>query len=137
MPFINIRLAGGATTQAQRNDLFETTTTLMREIMGKNPAVTVVTIDEVSPSHWAVGGKTLDPSSGAAAYVDIKITRGTNTPEQKQRMLAASVAMFNRVFASLASPTYVVIHELDSNAWGYDGSSQAQRLAAARVSPPA
>lgn len=128
MPYINIRLAGVETTDAQRFDLSETTTALMRDILGKNPAVTVVTVDELAPSHWAVGGQPLDSSVGTAAYVDIKITRGTNTPEEKQRMLAASFEMLRRVLGSVASPTYVVIHELDADAWGYDGRSQAQRL---------
>jgi len=59
MPYIDIRLAGTALTQAQRDALLADTTELMVAVMGKRREVTVVSILEHAKQNWAVGGTAL------------------------------------------------------------------------------
>ena len=59
MPYVHIRLTGGreAPTRAQKAQLIEGVTKLLAETLGKNPATTVVTIEEVPMENWGIGGK--------------------------------------------------------------------------------
>lgn len=120
MPYVQIRLSQTANVAR----LGEEATRLMVEVMRKRREVTVV---EVVPthSHWQVGGQ---PTTGPAAYVDVKITQGTNSDSDKARLLAEFQELLTHELGPLAAPAYVVIHEIPASDWGYDGQSQATRL---------
>ncbi len=58
MPFVNIKITRGehpATTE-QKEALIEGATDLLVRVLGKNPATTVVVIEEVPMENWGVGG---------------------------------------------------------------------------------
>ncbi|MGD9332456.1 MAG: 4-oxalocrotonate tautomerase family protein [Desulfobacterales bacterium] len=59
MPYVNIRITREGATTEQKARLIEGTTRLLQEILGKNPATTVVTIDEVDTDNWGIGGETV------------------------------------------------------------------------------
>jgi len=56
MPFVNIRITDDGTTAAQKQQLIEGVTQLLVDVLGKNPATTVVVIDEVPTDNWGIGG---------------------------------------------------------------------------------
>jgi 4-oxalocrotonate tautomerase len=59
MPFINVKLAGIPPTAVQKAEIIaEFTDTLVR-VLGKNPATTVVIIEEVPSENWGIGGETV------------------------------------------------------------------------------
>lgn len=62
MSYVHIRLTGGeeAPTRAQKAQLIEGVTKLLAETLGKNPATTVVTIEEVPMENWGIGGRPVD-----------------------------------------------------------------------------
>ena len=62
MPYVYIRLTGGeeAPSRAQKAQLIEGVTKLLAETLGKNPATTVVTIEEVPMENWGIGGRPVD-----------------------------------------------------------------------------
>lgn len=62
MPYVHIRLTGGeeAPTRAQKAQLIEGVTKLLAETLRKNPATTVVTIEEVPMENWGIGGRPVD-----------------------------------------------------------------------------
>ena len=59
MPYINIRVTGGqeAPTKAQKDELIQGVTDLLARVLNKNPASTVVIIDEADMDNWGLGGK--------------------------------------------------------------------------------
>ncbi len=61
MPYVNIKVTGGneAPTPAQKAALIAGVTKLLQEVLNKNPATTVVVIDEVEMDNWGIGGKTV------------------------------------------------------------------------------
>ncbi|MES9900599.1 MAG: tautomerase family protein [Sedimenticola sp.] len=126
MPYINIRL-GTALEGGQREQLFEKTTTLMNTVMGKKREVTVVHIQESDPQQWATNAIELAAEDPIQAYVDIKVTAGTNTPEQKVEMLSKTVKMLKEVIGAIQEACYVVIDDVPSDSWGYNGKTQAER----------
>ncbi|MEJ2309812.1 MAG: 4-oxalocrotonate tautomerase family protein [Gammaproteobacteria bacterium] len=56
MPYVNIRITREGATAEQKAALISGVTTLLQETLGKNPATTVVVIDEVEMDNWGVGG---------------------------------------------------------------------------------
>ena len=128
MPYINFRI-GNTLENAQRNQLYEKTTSLMKGIMGKRREVTVVHIQESEPHLWATNAVALDTDSPIGAYVDIKVTEGTNTPAEKAEMLSETAKMLKEVVGVVQEACYVVIDDIPANSWGYNGKSQAQRAA--------
>ena len=58
MPYVNIRVTreNGTPTAEQKAELIKGATELLVRVLGKNPATTVVVIDEVDTDNWGIGG---------------------------------------------------------------------------------
>ena len=59
MPYVNIRITREGATAEQKAALIKGTTQLLVDVLGKNPATTVVVIDEVETDNWGIGGETI------------------------------------------------------------------------------
>jgi 4-oxalocrotonate tautomerase len=57
VPYINIKITDEQVTAEQKKALIEGATQLLVDVLNKNPATTVVVIDEVNTDNWGVGGK--------------------------------------------------------------------------------
>nr|WP_296752217.1 4-oxalocrotonate tautomerase family protein [Thioalkalivibrio sp.] len=57
MPYVNIRITDEGVTREQKAELIAGTTELLRRVLGKNPATTVVVIDEVATDNWGIAGE--------------------------------------------------------------------------------
>jgi 4-oxalocrotonate tautomerase len=102
-------------------------TTLTADILHKRPEVTAVVIDDLPRARWCVGGRTVE---GVTALLEIGITAGTNTAEEKARFIGAAYDELQRQLApdggfELAS--YVTVRELPATDWGYGGQTQRAR----------
>jgi len=58
MPYINVRILEGATTQ-QKADVIAGITDVMVKVLGKNPETTHVVIDDVPLENWGLKGKSV------------------------------------------------------------------------------
>ena len=59
MPFVNIRITRDGVTADQKAELIKRSTQMLVEVLGKNPATTVVIIDEVETDNWGIAGETV------------------------------------------------------------------------------
>lgn len=61
MPYVNIKVTGGreAPTPEQKSELIKGVTDLLASVLGKNPATTIVIIDEVEMDNWGIGGESV------------------------------------------------------------------------------
>ena len=59
MPYVNIKITREGATAEQKNRLIKGATQLLVEVLGKNPATTVVVIDEVETDNWGIAGETV------------------------------------------------------------------------------
>lgn len=59
MPYVNIKITRDGATAEQKAALIEGVTKLLAAVLGKNPATTVVVIDEVETDNWGIGGETV------------------------------------------------------------------------------
>jgi 4-oxalocrotonate tautomerase len=59
MPFVNIKITNENVTKEKKQKLIEGVTQLLMDVLDKNPATTVVVIDEVSTDNWGIGGESV------------------------------------------------------------------------------
>jgi len=59
MPYVNIKITKEGATSEQKEELIKGVTDLLARVLGKNPATTVVTIDEVGTDNWGIGGESV------------------------------------------------------------------------------
>jgi 4-oxalocrotonate tautomerase len=57
MPYVNIKITNENVTNEKKVKLIEGVTQLLVEVLNKNPATTVVVIDEVNTDNWGIGGE--------------------------------------------------------------------------------
>ena len=124
MPFVHIRVAGARLLPAQVVALQTEATHLMATIMRKKAELTAVLVEQLDVDGWSVGAARVP----LAAHLDVKVTSGTNTPDEKAAFVAKAHGLLKTVCgANLPVATYVVVDEIAANAWGYDGQTQAAR----------
>ena len=59
MPYVNIKVTKEGVTSDQKAELIEGVTDLLAKVLGKNPATTIVVIDEVDTDNWGIGGESV------------------------------------------------------------------------------
>lgn len=59
MPFVNIKITRDGATAKQKSLLIEGVTNLLKDLLGKNPATTVIVIEEVDTDNWGIGGESV------------------------------------------------------------------------------
>ena len=57
MPYVNIKITDEGVTKEQKAALISGVTTLLQDVLNKNPATTVVVIDEVNTDNWGIKGE--------------------------------------------------------------------------------
>jgi 4-oxalocrotonate tautomerase len=65
MPYVNIKVTGkSGSTRQQKAELIAGVTDLMVRVLNKNPASTVVVIEEVPTDNWGLNGKSATERMG-------------------------------------------------------------------------
>ncbi len=61
MPYVNVKVTGGseAPSVEQKQQIIEGVTELLARVLNKNPATTVVIIDEIDMDNYGLGDKTI------------------------------------------------------------------------------
>lgn len=59
MPFVNIKITNENVTKEKKEKLIEGATQLLVDVLGKNPATTIVVIEEVETDNWGIGGESV------------------------------------------------------------------------------
>ena len=135
MPFINLVVShrpDPALARTLAQGVAERTTRILR----KSADVTSAAVSFADPAHWFVGGPSLEELGLASFWLDVKVTAGTNSKEEKTAFLADTTAFLRKALGPLHEESYILVHEVPSDAYGYGGLSQGRRAAdaAARAS---
>ena len=59
MPYVNIKITREGATAEQKAQLIQGVTSLLVEVLGKNPQTTIVVIEEVDTDNWGIAGETV------------------------------------------------------------------------------
>lgn len=127
MPYLNIKVSGEP-SEAVCKAVAQTLTSLTAELLGKKAELTVVVVEPVPARFWFIGGSSLDIKAVNSFYLEIKITCGTNTKQQKAAYIRGLFSAMQELLGELDDASYIVIHEINADAWGYQGSTQEYRF---------
>ena len=126
MPILNVKVSqpySPALTHAISETLLELTTRILR----KKRELTAIAIDHVPPEQWIVGGSTLAEQGKNSFYFDIKVVDGTNIKDEKAQYIAECFDAFSRLLAPLHEESYIYVHDVRAEAYGYGGKTQEYR----------
>ena len=130
MPYVNVKVVKEQINIETKQLLIDGIMDIIVNIMGRNKDLTVITLDELDPSNWYIGGKPISKTGqmhGKIIYVEIKISKGTSNPEQMLKVIQAGRDLVNKVLGLSDITNYFVINELNPDSWGFDGISMTKR----------
>ncbi len=126
MPFLGVKISGHP-SQETADKVIAFLTRYTAEIMGKKTEVISVAIEFIPTNYWAIGGTELSVQGLASFYLDIKITDGTNTKNEKAAYIQKIFSEFESVLGKLNQASYIVIDDVRADAWGFAGATQEFR----------
>ncbi|MGJ5071067.1 tautomerase family protein [Bradyrhizobium oligotrophicum] len=136
MPLINIVYASQHRSPGLKKDIAKAVTELTARILRKDPKVTAVIVSEADAANWFAGGASLAEQGLASYWIDVHVSEGTNTKDEKAAYLAAVFARMNELIGPLHHETYLHVDEVKADAYGFGGLSQERRYVAAKLDVP-
>lgn len=127
MPYLNVSVSIPESSEAAEKIV----AVLMKhtgEVLGKKPDVTSIEIDFIAPNKWFVGGLRVSDQKAITFYLDIKVTDGTNTKAEKAKYVKNVFADFEAILGPITPASYIVIHDLRADSWGFQGRTQEYRF---------
>ena len=110
---------------------------LSSSVLGKDPKVTAIIVTTVPPEDWFCGGRSLAEQKLASVWLDIHVTDGTNTKDEKAAFIAETYAAFGRLLGPLHEESYVHVHDVRDDAYGFGGLTQGRRYIARQLAASA
>src|SRR5438105_13093728 len=89
MPLITVSYSSSRQSPARKSDIAAAVTELTVKFLHKDPKVTAVIVKSVDAGDWFAGGKSLAEQKLASYWIDIHVSEGTNTKDEKAAYLAA------------------------------------------------
>lgn len=131
MPSLNLKIAGPVQAPAVK-ELVEQFVRLTTEVLGKKKEVTTVGVELVPAGLWFVGGQPLAPGR-AGIYLQVNVTEGTNTKDDKAAFLKGAFAAAEAVLGAVDPASYILVHDVPADAYGYGGVTQERRYIQAKA----
>jgi 4-oxalocrotonate tautomerase len=131
MPMITVRYVTPADRPGVEPAIAALAAGLAARHLGKDPAVTAVVVEPAAAQAWFVAGSRPAEAGLAAFWLDIKITAGTNTRSETAAFVRAAFEEMRALLGPLHEESYVLVHAVDGQAYGYGGRTQDARWAAA------
>lgn len=133
MPLIIVRYATERRSSTLKADIAAAVTKLSSEILHKDPKVTALIIEAADPSDWFAGGATLADQKLASFWLDIHISDGTNTKDEKAAFIATLFSEMERLLGPLHNESYAHVHDVRADAYGFGGLTQERRYIASKL----
>ncbi len=132
MPYLNLKISGDV-SESMAEQAAQALTALTTTCLGKAPQVTSVLIEFIPRAQWFIAGDAVGTSGFVTFYLDVKITSGTNTKDQKTQYVRQAYDTIVALIGNTHPASYVALHELPADAWGYAGETQEFRYVKGRV----
>jgi 4-oxalocrotonate tautomerase len=126
MPYVDIKISGPCLPETVER--FATHMTgLVAEVLHKKRELTAVAVHCIPPGHWHVGGQSLSGQGLTSFFLEVNVTEGTNTKDEKAAFVAAAFAAAENILGRLDAAAYVIVRDVAADAWGYQGMTQEYR----------
>src|ERR1700731_479527 len=133
MPLITVSYSSSRHTPSLKADIAAAVSDLTAKILHKDPKVTAIIIKSVDAADWFAGGKSLAAQELASFWLDIHITEGTNTKDEKAAYIAAMFARMSELLGPLHNESYLHVDEVRGDAYGFGGLTQERRYIAGKL----
>ena len=87
----------------------------------------------VDAGDWFAGGKSLAEQSLASFWLDVHVSEGTNTKDEKAAYLAALFQRMGELLGPLHDESYTHVDEVKGDAYGFGGLTQERRYIAGQL----
>ena len=133
MPLITVTYSSPQATPSTKAALAAAVSDLTARILRKDPKVTAIIVTSVDAADWFAGGRSLAEQGLASYWLDIHVTEGTNTKDEKAAYLAAVFSRMGELLGPLNPETYLHVDEVKGDAYGFGGVTQEQRYIAGKL----
>ena len=133
MPLITVSYTSSRQSPSLKADIARAVSELTATILHKDPKVTAIIATSVDAGDWFAGGKSLADEKLASYWIDIHITEGTNTKDEKAAYLAAMFTRMAEILGPLHPETYLHVDEVKGDAYGFGGLTQERRYIAGKL----
>ena len=136
MPLITVSYSSSRNNPSLKADIAAAVSDLTAKILHKDPKVTAIVVKSVDAADWFAGGSSLAKQKLASFWLDIHVTDGTNTKDEKAAYLAAMFKRMGELLGPLHEETYLHVDEVRGDAYGFGGLSQERRYIAGKLEVP-
>ena len=136
MPLITVTYSSFRKAPSLKAEIASAVSDLTSRILRKDPKVTAIIVKSVDAADWFAGGKSLAEQKLASYWIDIHVSEGTNTKDEKAAYLAAMFVRMAELLGPLHEETYLHVDEVKSDAYGFGGLTQERRYIAGKLEVP-
>ena len=133
MPLITVTYSSSRQTASLKADIAAAVTELTAKILRKDPKVTAVIVKSIDAADWFAGGASLAEQQLASFWLDVHVSEGTNTKDEKADYLAATFRRMGELLGPLHHETYIHVDEVRGDAYGFGGLTQERRYIAGKL----
>ena len=133
MPLITVTYSSSRQLPSLKADIAAAVTELTTSILHKDPKVTAIIVKSVDAADWFAGGQSLAEQNLASFWLDIHVTEGTNTKDEKAAYIAAVFKRMGKLLGPLHNESYLHIDEVRGDAYGFGGLTQERRYIAGKL----
>ena len=133
MPLITVTYSSVRKNPSLKAEIASAVSELTARILRKDPKVTAIIVKSVDAADWFAGGKSLAEQSLASFWLDVHVSEGTNTKDEKAAYLAEVFARMAELLGPLHEETYLHVDEVRGDAYGFGGLTQERRYIAGKL----
>ena len=133
MPLITVTYATSKERPSLKSEIAASVSELTAKILHKDPRVTAIIVKSADAADWFAGGKSLAEQGLASYWLDIHVTEGTNTKDEKAAYLAALFKRMGELLGPLHNESYAHVDEVKGDAYGFGGLTQERRYIAGKL----
>ena len=133
MPLITVTYSSSRQTPSLKADIAAAVSELTAQILRKDPKVTAIILKSVDAADWFAGGRSLAEQGRASFWLDVHVTDGTNTKDEKADYIAAMFTRMGELLGPLHQESYLHVDEVRGDAYGFGGLTQERRYIAGKL----
>jgi 4-oxalocrotonate tautomerase len=133
MPLITVTYTNSRQSPSLKSNIAAAVSELTAKILHKDPKVTAIIVKSVDAADWFAGCKSLAEQKLASYWLDIHVSEGTNTKDEKAAYLAAMFKRMGELLGPLHHESYLHVDEVKGDAYGFGGLSQERRYVAGKL----
>ena len=129
MPMIKARYTKPRNGRDPKLEVAALLSRLTAEILHKDPAVTAVLVESADPNDWIIAGSSVADQKVGSFYVEVSITEHTNIKDETTEWVRRVYNDMNALLGPVHEASYVLVHAVDGDTYGYGGQTQNLRWA--------